>query len=74
MGNCDAKAMCGVHSEGGVQKCGMNTCCGAAGWCGVSSSSTFRVSKCLLTEKLQDNLQPLRRTSGLALSARFWVL
>ncbi|KAM7188802.1 class III chitinase [Naviculisporaceae sp. PSN 640] len=28
--------MCGVHSEGGKAKCGMNLCCSASGWCGTT--------------------------------------
>ena len=35
LNNCNATAMCGFYSEGGTEKCGMNLCCGAAGWCGV---------------------------------------
>ncbi|KAK3290201.1 glycoside hydrolase superfamily [Chaetomium fimeti] len=38
LNNCDAKAMCGIYSEGGTEKCGMNLCCGAAGWCGTSET------------------------------------
>ncbi|KAM7215280.1 class III chitinase, partial [Rhypophila decipiens] len=30
--------MCGIYSEGGVEKCGLNLCCGAAGWCGTSEN------------------------------------
>lgn len=43
--NCDAKAMCGIDSEGGNKKCALNLCCSYYGWCGVSgppsSSDTF---------------------------------
>ncbi|KAH6627427.1 hypothetical protein F5144DRAFT_613320 [Chaetomium tenue] len=27
MSNCDAKAMCGIHSDGGAVKCGLDLCC-----------------------------------------------
>lgn len=33
--NCNATAMCGIYSKNGMQKCGLSTCCSAAGFCGV---------------------------------------
>ena len=33
--NCDASAMCGVDSLDGNQKCPLNLCCSAVGYCGV---------------------------------------
>jgi chitinase len=30
--------MCGVDSENGEMPCGMQLCCSAMGWCGVSGS------------------------------------
>lgn len=33
---CDATAMCGEFSENAEMPCGMNLCCSATGWCGVS--------------------------------------
>jgi chitinase len=35
LSQCDAKAMCGEHSENGEMPCGMKLCCSASGWCGV---------------------------------------
>ncbi|KAF2492808.1 glycoside hydrolase [Lophium mytilinum] len=35
--NCDAKAMCGVDSEGGNKKCGLKLCCSYYGWCGTEA-------------------------------------
>ena len=33
--NCNAQAMCGVDSPGGLKACGLNLCCSYYGWCGV---------------------------------------
>ncbi|KAM0433720.1 hypothetical protein ACHAQK_009156 [Fusarium lateritium] len=46
---CDAKAMCGEHSEDSEMPCGMNLCCSASGWCGT-------------TEVFCDNADPLHKT------------
>ncbi|KAL2069976.1 hypothetical protein VTL71DRAFT_14656 [Oculimacula yallundae] len=35
---CDATAMCGKFSADGKTKCGMNLCCGGAGWCGTADA------------------------------------
>ncbi|KAK0114603.1 hypothetical protein ONS95_014088 [Cadophora gregata] len=35
---CDATAMCGKYSADGKTKCGMNLCCGGAGWCGTADA------------------------------------
>jgi chitinase len=34
---CNATAMCGKYSENAAMPCGMQLCCSAMGWCGVSS-------------------------------------
>ncbi|KAK3984687.1 glycoside hydrolase superfamily, partial [Cladorrhinum sp. PSN332] len=36
LGDCDATAMCGVHSAGGNISCGLDLCCSWGGWCGSS--------------------------------------
>lgn len=38
LSNCDAKAMCGVDSDGGNKKCPLNLCCSYYGWCGTNST------------------------------------
>ena len=39
--NCEAKAMCGIDSEGGNVSCALNLCCSYYGWCGVSHPNLF---------------------------------
>lgn len=33
--NCDAKAMCGIHSADSLTPCGLKLCCSYYGWCGT---------------------------------------
>ncbi|TEA14839.1 Oviduct-specific glycoprotein [Colletotrichum sidae] len=49
--NCDAKAMCGVESEGGAIKCGMNLCCSSGGWCGTSETHCVGPNKFSLCQE-----------------------
>lgn len=38
---CNATAMCGQYSENAAMPCGMQLCCSASGWCGVSQTHSF---------------------------------
>ncbi|CZT41789.1 uncharacterized protein RSE6_01575 [Rhynchosporium secalis] len=33
--NCGAKAMCGIDSKDGAERCGLQLCCSYYGWCGT---------------------------------------
>lgn len=35
--DCDAKAMCGIYSDGGNVSCGLDLCCSWGGWCGTAT-------------------------------------
>ncbi|KAK4120516.1 hypothetical protein N657DRAFT_625063 [Parathielavia appendiculata] len=37
LSQCNAKAMCGEHSENGEIPCGLKLCCSAMGWCGITT-------------------------------------
>lgn len=41
LSQCNATAMCGQYSENAEMPCGMNLCCSAMGWCGVSRRDFF---------------------------------
>ncbi|KAG9256176.1 glycoside hydrolase superfamily, partial [Emericellopsis atlantica] len=43
--NCGATAMCGIYSENADWSCGMNLCCSATGWCGVSQPSNLSTTE-----------------------------
>ncbi|KAH6654774.1 glycoside hydrolase superfamily, partial [Truncatella angustata] len=49
--NCDAKAMCGVYSEGGSISCGMNICCSSGGWCGTEETHCIGPNKFSLCQE-----------------------
>jgi len=44
--------MCGIYSKDGKEKCGMNLCCSATGWCGVSQA----LSLALEPDRISDSL------------------
>ncbi|KAK7956544.1 uncharacterized protein PG986_005766 [Apiospora aurea] len=49
--------MCGMYSKGGKEKCGMNLCCSAMGWCGTTETYCGNADP-------QGNTLPCQKDSG----------